>query len=312
MRYQNFKSFEKHLASAAPHHLCRLYLVIAGDDWERSKILQSLLRSAPGGYRADSLDALESPSLFGGEPLVVLDGVEKFGKKEAQALSDRMERGLSFGYLFLGASSKTSLSAAVEKEGVVLDLSEEKVWEREKRLAEQLMDRMASAGKRLAPDVPPLLFERLGMDAALLDQEIDKLLCFAADRPTVERADVFRISAANRNSTLWQVAEEIVWERKGELLDGDLFFGLMPALRFQLQLGLKIASLMEEGIPSEKWASYLPRIWPRTLEKRREQVAQLGTSYFAKGLDFLFRVELLSRTGSNQTGALLDLFRASL
>ena len=66
---------------------------------------------------------------------------------------------------------------------------------------------------------------------------------------------------------------------------------------------------MDEKVPFEEW--HLPKIWPRTLEKRKAQVAQKGTDCFRKGLDLLFRIELLSRTGSNQLGALLDLFQAS-
>ncbi len=43
MRYQNLKSFQKHLASAAPHKLCRVYLVLIPDDFERAKALDGIL-----------------------------------------------------------------------------------------------------------------------------------------------------------------------------------------------------------------------------------------------------------------------------
>lgn len=323
MKYQNIKAFEKHLASAAPHNLCRAYLIAIGDDLERKKALHSLAKILvpPGdseqrysGSDAEVrhvTDALQSPNLFGGEPVVVVDECEKWGKKEAEALSDFLERGAFSGYLLLGARGKTPLSKAVEKIGVVLDLSEEKPWDKEKRLAEGLNERAKLHGKRLASDAAPLLFERIGSDPAVLECELDKLICYVGDRPTIERSDIFRIGSASKTHTLWQMAEEMVWEN-GLPCDASSFHGLVPSLRSQLSLGLKLATLFEAGVPQEEWSRHLPKMWPRALEKRREQAIKKGASYFRKGLDLLFKIELLSRTGSGQEEALLDLFRTSM
>lgn len=240
MRYQNFRAFRKHLASAAPDHLCRCYLAAVSDDYERAIAIGAILsyfkerpRIALNGDSAvcrTVADALLSPSLFGGEPVVVVDEAEKMGKKELQALSDLAGRSPLYGYLICGARSKTPLTASFEKAGVVFDLSEEKPWDKEKRLAEQIAERVQNAGKRLASDATSLLFERLGSDAALLDSEIDKLICFVGERPMIERSDVFRISASSRASTLWQAAEEIVWEGELPAVDPASFHGLVPAL----------------------------------------------------------------------------------
>ena len=201
----------------------------------------------------------------------------------------------------------------MEKEGVVLDLLEEKPWDKEKRLAEQLIDRAKNAGKRLSADAAHLLFERLGTDAALLDSEIDKLICYVGENPAIAREDILRLSPASRTATLWQTAEEVIWEG-GEFpsLDSTAFHGLIPALRSQLHLGLTLATLIEEKCPSDQWSRYLPKLWPKTLEKRSSQAARLGSSYFRKGLDKLFEIDLLSRTNSTQYRALLDLFRVQI
>lgn len=322
MRYQNFRAFRKHLASAAPDHLSRCYLAVIPDDYERNQAIQAVLAYFPArphiffnGNDAvcrDIADALLSPSLFGGEPVVVLDEAEKMGKKELQALADLAGKSSLYGYLLSASRSKTALSAVFEKAGVVLDLGEEKPWDRERRLAEQIAERVQNAGKRLASDAISLLFERLGHDAALLDSEIDKLICFVGTRATIERSDVFRISASSRSSTLWQMAEEIVWEGAHPPFDPATFHGLVPALRSQLQTGLKLASLLASQTPREEWSAYLPRLWPKLLEKRSAQASRLGSGYFKNGLDLLFQIELLSRTGSTREEALLDLFRMSL
>jgi DNA polymerase-3 subunit delta len=318
MKYQNLKSFQKHLSSAAPHHLCRLYLIALADDFERTRALDSVLAHlSPPSARfsgvdctlRDVLDAMQTMSLLG-DPVVVLDEAEKLGKKDLQTLSEHLSPA---GYLLIGVRAKTPLAAVVEKEGVVLDLLEEKPWDKEKRLADELLERAKQSGKRLAPDVPALLIERLGTDAALLTSEIDKLLCYVGERPAITAEDVLRLTPASRTATLWQTAEEIIWEG-GEIptIDSTTFHGLVPILRNQLHLGLSLATLIEERRPSDEWSRYLPKLWPKTLEKRSSQAARLGTAYFRKGLDKLFETELLSRSNSTQYRAQLELFRAHL
>jgi DNA polymerase-3 subunit delta len=320
MKYQNLKSFQKHLSSAAPHNLCRVYLVAMADDFERTKVLDQILSylvNSPTRFSGadcsplEVLDAMQSLTLLGGDPIVVVDEVEKIAKKQVQMLCDHLN--FSSGYALFGTRSKTPLAALAEKEGVVLDLLDEKPWDKEKRLAEQLAERAKNAGKRLGADGAQLLFERLGSDPALLESEIDKLICYVGDKPAITREDILQLSPASRTSTLWQTAEEVVWEG-GEFpsLDSTAFHGLIPALRSQLHLGLSLSTLIEEKCPSDQWNRFLPKLWPKTLEKRSSQAARLGAPYFRKGLDKLFEIELLSRTNSAQYRALLDLFRAYL
>lgn len=324
MRYQNWNSFRKHLASAAPHHLSRVYLVLIADDFERAKALDAILSylppdSSPSRYRGgevelrDVFDAIESPLLIGGDPVVVLDEAEKIPKKNLQLLAESIDSSAAkASFLLIGARAKTPLSNAAEKEGVVLDLSDEKPWDKEKRLAEQLSERAKNSGKRLSPDAASLLFERLDKDAALLEAEIDKLISFVGERSAIVREDVLEISSASKTATLWQTAEEIVWNGESPLFDPATFIASISALRSQLHLGLTLAVLIEEKRPSAEWSAYLPKIWPKTLEKRSQQAAELGSLYFQKGLQTLFEIEHLSRSGSNQLGALYDRFRLAL
>ncbi len=323
MRYNNLKSFQKHLASAAPSHLSRVYLIAIADDFERSKVIDSILAyvltpdSSPSRFLGgesdarDILDAIQSPNLFAGESVVVLDEAEKLPKKNLLFLVDSI--GTAFNGLFLiGARSKTALSTEIEKEGVVLDMTDEKPWDKEKRLAEQLAERAKNAGKRLDPAAALLLFERIDKDAALLENEIDKLICYTGDRSAIGKEDVLAISAASRTASLWQTAEEVVWEGKTGSFDANSFHAAIPSIRSQLQLGLVLSTLIEENTPSDQWSSYLPKIWPKTLEKRSSQAAQLGSRYFQKGLEKLFEIENLSRSGPVQFTALLDLLRVYL
>lgn len=324
MRYQNLKSFQKHLTSAAPHHLSRVYLVAMTDDFERMKALNSVLAlllandslvSRFQGSEFDLrsfVDALQSPSLLGGESILFLDEAEKISKKTMQNLLDILERQSLSSYVLIGSRSKTALHGWAEKGGVILDLTEEKPWDREKRLLEQMADQAKEAGKKISMDVLNLLIERLDKEPALLTYEMEKLICYVGDRASIERDDVLQISAATRTHTLWQVAEEIVWDRGMSAVDATQFHGMMPLLRSQLQLGLKLATLIETKRPSEEWSAFLPKLWPKVLEKKSSLAARLGSVYFRKGLEKLFEIELASRHQSTQYGALMDLFRSQL
>jgi DNA polymerase III subunit delta len=322
LRYNNLKSFQKHLSSAAPRHLSRVYLIAIGDDFERSKAIDCVLSYvlAPDSSSSrfsggdldtrDLLDAIQSPNLFGGDPVVVLDEAEKIPKKTVQLLSEAIAS--QSGFLLIGSRGKTPLASVVEKEGVVLDLTDEKPWDKEKRLADQLVERAKNAGKRLEPGAALLLFERLDKDAALLENEIDKLICYTGGRNSIAREDVLAVSAASRTSSLWQTAEEIVWEGKMGTLDANSFHAAIPSIRSQLHLGMVLSTLIEENVPPDQWNAHLPKLWPKTLEKRSSQAAHLGSRYFQKGLEKLFEIENASRSGSTQYAALLDLFRVHL
>lgn len=315
MKYQNLKSFQKHLSSSAPHNLCRQYLVALGDDFERSKVFDAILAFLPYSPNRlsaattdlkDCLDAIESMSLLG-ENVVILDEVEKFSKKELEILAKQLKN--ASGFTLLGSRSKVALlAAAVEVEGVILDLLEEKPWDKEKRLIDTIVDRASNAGKKLMQDAASLLLERIGADPALLESEIDKLICYVGDRGVILHSDILAISPMSKTATLWQEAEEVIWE--GKEFSSFEFHALIPALRNQLHLGLCLSTLIEERRPSDEWGQFLPKLWPKTLEKRSSQAARLGSRYFRKGLEKLFEIELMSRSNSTQYEALLDLFYA--
>jgi DNA polymerase-3 subunit delta len=322
MRYTNTTAFLKHLREAAPHHFSRVYWIAIPDSFDRAKVLETLVKAVRGtnqvletfhGAACDVksvLDRLQTPSLFGGEPLLVLEEAEKLTKSQVALLEPFVSRPPLFGYFFMGAAGKSPLAAAAEKGGVILDLLEEKPWDKEKRLQEQMEKKAQSVQKRLAPSVASFLLERLGFDASMLEQELDKLFCYVGDREIVERTDVEAIGSQNRSFSAWQIAEELIWEgRLSQPIDEPLFHALLPALRTQLQTGRKIATLLEANASREEWDRALPRMFAKTLQKRSSQVSFLGGAYFARGLKALFELELQSRGDFDSWGALFDRFR---
>jgi DNA polymerase III delta subunit len=96
MIIQDLLSIKKHLDGRSPHHLSRCYLLTMPDDYERGKAVKILFSylvsqgSAPVLFSGSEIgmkelyDALQSPSLFGGESVIFLDDVEKMNKNSKQ------------------------------------------------------------------------------------------------------------------------------------------------------------------------------------------------------------------------------------
>lgn len=319
MKYLNLSGFYKHLESSSPNHLCRLYLIQVQDDYERGKILKKTLSHfsiQPTILKEVTFSSIqngfESLSFFDGEPLLYVDEIDKMSANEAKALQKWMQNPFSFGYFLAGAKGKTILSSSFEKQGVVLDLGEEKPWDKDRRIVEELQKRAAMSGKQIAPTALALMLEKVGKESAFLDSELDKLISYIGERGKIEEKDVAEIVCASKNEILWVVAEEMIFEKKNSHADSFSFSALIAPLRSQLTLGRTILSLTASGVPFDEWNKHLPKIWPKTLEKRTAQATKLGPFYFEKGLDVLYQLELLSRSGQSNEEALLCLFYSCL
>jgi len=331
MRYQNFSAFKKHLKNAYPGNLSYLYLVLAPDDYERRIAIGAIVHYLPAEQASvvkrlssDSsfeavLAELQSPSLFdcGRASLVVIDFSKEIKKREVESLGAYLAAPQRNCRLIIGASSKQNLAqfySLIEKEGVIFDLSEEKKWEKEKRLSEGLQEKVRDAGKTIAADALSELLRRLDKDQATFDAEADKLLVFAGERREITKADVLAISSSSQAFNLWQMAEAYVWKQDlpgdSSLLDASHVQMLFSLMRGELRMGYKLKVLQSQGSPLHEIGSFFPGVWPKALEKKREWAAFYSASYFRKGLIALFEIELLAKNGGGPAPILLDLFYA--
>lgn len=323
MKYQNTTAFYKHLASSFPHHLCSSYLILTSDEEEKKGIethLLSLLPEKKPSFRAKTedvsiekvLDPFLSFSLFEERPIVILEEIETMQSKDAEIFKKFLKKKIDRGFLICTARSKTSLSSHFEKIGVVLDLLDEKPWDRDKRVADQLIQKAQKLGKTISARAFSLFLEQVGKESSILHRELEKLITYVGDRSLIDEKDVMTVTSFLKAKTIWQMAEELVFEQKIPVSSEFGFSAMVAPIRSQLQLGKKMAELIASNIPFSEWNSYLPKIFPKTLEKRALQVRKLGASYFDKALIHLFSLELLSRHGQSHEEALLTLFGGML
>jgi DNA polymerase III delta subunit len=314
MRYTNLKAFEKHLAASSPDHLATLYLILSTDDYERKCAFDAVLsvlraepiRFPPSVEAKTLIDTLCTPSLFGGETVAIVDEAPA---KLVERMAEWCDTEAPPGALLFGAKTKVP-SQLVEKQGAILDMLEEKPWDKEKRWTEMLYEMAKRSGKRLLPDAAAWMIEHLEQSTALMAQEMDKILCYTADRALIEKRDVEAICMKSRTFSQWQIAEELVWEktaRRSFDAEASLFHALLASVRSQLAIGAKMHALHAGGVPYQEWGSYFPKIWPRALEKKAQAASRLGAAYFNQGLNLLFEIELLAKGSAVPQEALYDL-----
>ena len=333
MKYQNLISFKKSLEASFPNNLSQLYFVIVEDDFERQRIVDYITRYLPhdGAYALSKKSAanfsssqliqeLDAPSLLSARFCLVVDEIELYKKADMQKLAVYLQKSSLFNYLILAARNKrellTLLNEIDRKGGVILDLFFENLFEKEKRLIAFVSEKCAQAKKNITKEAVLLLFEKVGLELALIENEIEKVINFTADKNQIEEKDIEKIALSQDKSTPWQIAEKIIFTGGCNLermtVDTSFFHSLLPALRYNLQEGYKLSSVLERRIAHFDYKAHFPHVRPKVLEKRKAAAMRLGTDFFKQGLKALFKIDLMSKNSVDDHLALLTLFQTQL
>lgn len=264
------------------------------------------------------LEQLSSQSLFGSHDIVMLDHVQELKKEGREALAPFLRSPSPFVTAIFGGSSFkpfADLYQMAKKVAIVLDLSDEKPWDREKRIREWLSSRVQREKKVLTSDAAAFLMEQCGADMALLEQELIKCICFAGERQKIELRDVEAIGSAASFPSGWQFAESLVWQggkcAHEPIDDISSLLLLIGQLRYHLQLGMQIASLLNCGKTGQEIAQALPQV-RRNLDQYISIAQKRPLSFFQQGIRHLFEVESQAKNSSHDPALLLDLFVAKM
>jgi len=325
MKYLNISSFKKYFEIPRSDKIL-IYLVAIPNSYEREKIFRYILQKLNAKKyslkRISSefsinkiIETFQSPLLLGGEPLIIIDDVEGFSKEDLLTLNTYITKHSV--NLLVGMNNKQASSilySTIEKKGLILDLSYEKIWEKEKRFTDFVIETCIRANKDISSVVINALFNRVGLDLAVIEQEINKVISFVGEKKAIELEDIQSICVLSINKSIWQMAEDIVWEKvnfDNLNIDATYFHLLISAIRYQLQLGYKIAALIENN-QTKEISAYFPKIFPRALEKKQEIAALRKTFFYKKGLKILFEIDLLSKTMNMSFSNLLDILKTKI
>jgi len=335
VKFPSVAVFDKHLKEAFPDHLASIFLIVTPDEYERRKNIDkitALLQKKDAHLRLVRLSGLEDPlervkeeiltpclfgGLFGGLTLVIYEAVDKV--KNNADLGDLFAHFPPGVHLVLGATGYKAVSELYQKgkkEIIALDMGDEKPWEKERRLQEWLVQEVRRQQKSLNSDVVQYLMQHLGPDLATLDQELSKLICYVGDKPRIELEDAKAICGTRDLFTGWQLAEKIVWEKAAPLgdkvADMGFLFPLIGQLRYHLQLGYRLAELLEAKATLGDIKHHFPSLRPQQIEKFSAQARSRKPRFFHRGLEMLYHLEFASKSSSLDIAVLFDLFQAKL
>lgn len=181
-------------------------LAIALSEDERSFNLDVL-----SAVDVDIRDALARASAFpmmAERRAVVLQDVEKLRKDELDLLTHYVERPMESTILILTAEKvdlrKNPFSKLKQQKRVFefgVPTGEE--------LTEWIAGRLAAKGRSMEDGAARLLASFAGSSLRDLDQEIDKLVLYAGDRPALTETDVAMVSGISKEYNIWELQRAI-------------------------------------------------------------------------------------------------------
>lgn len=325
MKFYSATSFLEHLGAAANTNAASLWLICHDEAQERGYILNRIkdfflhhevkLFSIKQGQGQLAIDELLSFDLFAEKSLVVVEEVDKWDKKGLEALAGAFEA--------LGESSPVEIVlVASQAKGiepfykahdahcVCLDLSKEKPWDKDKRLAIWCQEIAKRQGKTLYLEVANRILERARGDLGLVESELKAVVDLIGDRAVITMQDVQKTGSALPVELSWDFAKKLVYE---EAIGASRVFhrgvadnSFASQVRYFLHIGLALCS---KG-STKTTSSVMMAINKFSDQKKRNfmQMAQRrGRPFFDKGLKLLAQTEQLIRLGGKEK-ALLETF----
>lgn len=324
MKYSTLSAFEKHLEAAAPNHFSAIYLIVSKENFVRQRALECLSSLVLKGEKSAALslhqfdsekhnvnqilEELETLSFFSKKRVVVahnVDGFDKSATLKLEAYAASPNNSVCFVAVAPAVNRATTFYKKMEKVGIVLDVAEEKAWEREKVVAEWLYHEAVKHGKQFPQQLCQLLIKQLGTDQGLLKTELDKLICFVGERQVISQADIAAISSAANLDSGWQLGEAIFRRdttsalriSKGLLNDGVALIALLRQVRSQFQTEFQVCSILSRGGSVAEVAQEFPYMKGPILDRHVRLSQEYGMVRFKDGLLAIDDAELQAKNG---------------
>ena len=339
MKYTSLRAFEKHLEEAAPSHFSNLYLIIAKDSFARKEAADKLSHILLADQKAPHfslkvfqaeqhpmeavLAELNSGSMFSEKSVLLVQNAEKYSKGVLEKLEPYFLNPSKKTYLVLciaALTATTTFYKKAEKAGIVLDIPEEKPWEKEKTMQAWLGAQANASGKKMTPQACQALVKQSGTDQATLHQELEKLICYCGDRVEITAQDVAVLCTTVNMETVWQLGEAIFRRdasaalrvSKGMLDDGTAFLGLLRQIRSQFQTEFQIACILATGGSATEVTQQFPYMKGQILDRHLHSARNYGKQKFKEGLLLIDATELQAKNSGADTDLLNELLIAKL
>ena len=229
MKFNRATAFEKHLLEAKKEHLAPVYLVAIPDAYERKRMAEQVAMRISFFYPNSTfttkeaipimhlLDELNTISLFEKNRIIFYDSIQSIRKEELNSLTRYFANPASSTYLLLGVSyAKIAQEIYMEgkKDLISCDFTEEKPWDRKDRLKNYLKGFVSSRKKKCSLSLIEQLLEKRGMDLAILEQDLEKIITFIGERLTIQEMDLAAVCTDQKLANLWQLSDGILFSKQ--------------------------------------------------------------------------------------------------
>jgi DNA polymerase-3 subunit delta len=219
------------------------------------------LFDAGDGRRSPDVDALVSSlaaiSLIAARRYLLVDGVEAWGKADAERATDALAQIPPETSIALVAHGKApaGLAKAVEKAGgevLAFDVP------REREMPKQLVVEARELGFDLEPTAARLLVERLGPRPMRLRTELERLALWTGEGGEVGVDDLEAMISDTSEEAIWTLADAVVAGDEAETMrvaerlvaQGEALPRIVYALAPRLRQALRAATELEAGKPA--------------------------------------------------------------
>jgi DNA polymerase-3 subunit delta len=326
MKYTALTAFAKHVREAGPDHFSPLYFILAKESFVRDEAVKLLEQNLKGEWQTleskkldpnELSDAINTYSFFSKQKCVYVRNIQDLSKQAQQVLELIIEKPPCDLRLILSGETwnrTTKFYKNSEKQGVVLDIPEEKSWEKENTMQQWLATRAQQEGVQLRPDAAHLMIQQIGTDPAFLAQELHKVHTYIGARKEITVQDVAAICDVVNIQNIWQLGDALM-QRDGGLAikigkalmaDGLPFFVLMKQIRTQLQTKFQVCSILTTGgNPGDVAAAY-PYMKGRILDQNCRLASGYGMARFKRAMLVLAETELMAKSQSVDDGWLAE------
>ncbi|MEI8124321.1 MAG: DNA polymerase III subunit delta [Parachlamydiaceae bacterium] len=333
MKYSTMAAFGKHLEGAMPNHFSEIYLVLAKEASSRKQAEDAIASFVLKGektpalclYRFDAekqnivslLQELTTLNIFAKKRVVIAHNVDELDKAatlKLEAYASSPNRSVCFVAIASTINRATTFYKKMEKVGVVLDIPEEKPWEKEKNASLWLYQQAVKEGKQLSQQHCDLLIKQVGTDRDLLSTELQKLICFVGERNVIGHKDIISICSAVNLDNGWQLGEAIFRRdastalriSKGLLNDGVATIALLRQIRSQFQTEFQVCSILVRGGGGSEVAKEFPYMKGSILDRHIEQSQSYGLERFKQGLLAIDDAELQAKNTGMDSDFLIE------
>lgn len=339
MKFTQLKVFESYIRETEPGKSGNIYLILGKDSFERKACVDLLIEHLLKGEKSPHLalkvfqggqlemdammEELNALPFFSDKRLVIVQNTDELSKKELLQIEAYFERPNPTLCLILSATAfaaTTNFYKKAEKAGVLLDIAEEKPWEKEKTMREWIMMKVAAQGLRIDPQAVQLLLKQIGTDQAFLHSELEKLFCYIGERKEISSQDIAAITASVNLENSWQLCDAIFSRNaagalriaKALLSDGTAFLGLLRQIRTQVQTDYQIFGILSQGGGAAEVTKQFPYMRGQILDRHMQAARGFGAERFKKAMLAIDETESLAKNGQGNDDFLSELLIAKL